>query len=287
MLVIATPDAFAARKMIEIARILNPAIDTVVRTHSEEEAELLRQERVGKVFIGEHELALGMTGHVVDRLVRRRARLTVSSELARPPGELALGAADPELRAERSLVRTGPPGRARRRGPARAFERRQRGEQRDAPRDAARLRGIVAEERQPFARRVEPPAAASIRARTDCASAIGALVALPSGRRPSARSAIARAASASPARSRAAAWAASVAAAKSRWPFEIASCSAALELAPHRRAVAAGVGPEAAQGVGTDQAEVAAGLGATQLELGGDRLDPVELSAETAIAPRR
>ncbi len=68
MLVIATPDSFAARKMIEIARILNPSIDTVVRTHSEEEAELFRQERVGRVFMGEHELALGMMRHVEERL---------------------------------------------------------------------------------------------------------------------------------------------------------------------------------------------------------------------------
>jgi monovalent cation:H+ antiporter-2, CPA2 family len=68
LLVIATPDSFAARKMIEIARILNPAVETVVRTHSEEEADLLRQERADKVFMGEHELALGMTRHVSERL---------------------------------------------------------------------------------------------------------------------------------------------------------------------------------------------------------------------------
>ena len=68
MLVIATPDAFHTRKMIEIARMLNPGIDTVVRTHSEEEAELLRKENVGKVFMGEHELALGMTRHVIERI---------------------------------------------------------------------------------------------------------------------------------------------------------------------------------------------------------------------------
>ena len=69
MLVIATPDSFATRKMIEIARILNPGIDTVVRTHSEEEADFLRQERVGKVFMGEHEvLAAGMMGYVAERL---------------------------------------------------------------------------------------------------------------------------------------------------------------------------------------------------------------------------
>jgi len=68
MLVIATPDYFATRKMIEIARILNPGVDTVVRTHSEEEAEFLREERVGRVFMGEQELAAGMMVYVEERL---------------------------------------------------------------------------------------------------------------------------------------------------------------------------------------------------------------------------
>ena len=68
MLVIAIPDAFQARQMIEAARTLNPGIETVVRTHSEEEAELLRKENAGKVFMGEHELAVGMTRHVLERV---------------------------------------------------------------------------------------------------------------------------------------------------------------------------------------------------------------------------
>jgi CPA2 family monovalent cation:H+ antiporter-2 len=68
MLVIATPDTFNARKMIETARKLNPAIEVVLRTHSDEEAALLQQENVGKVFMGEHELARGMTQHVLDRM---------------------------------------------------------------------------------------------------------------------------------------------------------------------------------------------------------------------------
>lgn len=68
MLVIATPDTFHVRRMIETARALNPGIETVVRTHSEEEATLLRQESAGTVFMGEHELALGMTRHVLERL---------------------------------------------------------------------------------------------------------------------------------------------------------------------------------------------------------------------------
>lgn len=68
MLVIATPETILARQMIEIARTLNPNIDTVVRTHSEEEAVLLKKENAGKVFMGEHELALGMTRYVLERI---------------------------------------------------------------------------------------------------------------------------------------------------------------------------------------------------------------------------
>jgi CPA2 family monovalent cation:H+ antiporter-2 len=69
MLVIATPDIFGARKMIETARMLNPRIAIVVRTHSEEEATLLRKE--GAIaFMGEHELATSMTAHVLDGLSR-------------------------------------------------------------------------------------------------------------------------------------------------------------------------------------------------------------------------
>ena len=68
MLVIATPDTFHVRAMIATARALNPAIRSVLRTHSEEEAQLLRDERAGRVFIGEHELAQGMARHVIEAL---------------------------------------------------------------------------------------------------------------------------------------------------------------------------------------------------------------------------
>ncbi len=77
MLVIATPDTFHARKMIEIARTLNPRVETVVRTHTEEEAGLLQTENAGKVFMGEHELALGMTRYVLER-IRPGAERTAS-----------------------------------------------------------------------------------------------------------------------------------------------------------------------------------------------------------------
>ncbi|MDP3669932.1 MAG: YbaL family putative K(+) efflux transporter [Telluria sp.] len=68
LLVIATPDTFGVRKMAEVARALNPAIELVVRCHDLVDAALLEQEQVGKIFIGEHELALGMATHVLARL---------------------------------------------------------------------------------------------------------------------------------------------------------------------------------------------------------------------------
>ncbi|MHB0927051.1 MAG: cation:proton antiporter domain-containing protein [Gallionellaceae bacterium] len=70
MLVIATPDTFNVRKMVEHARTLNPAIEVVLRTHSDEGAALLQRENVGKVFMGEHELAQGMARHVLGRMER-------------------------------------------------------------------------------------------------------------------------------------------------------------------------------------------------------------------------
>jgi CPA2 family monovalent cation:H+ antiporter-2 len=70
--VIATPDTFHVRAMIETARTLNPAIQTVLRSHNAEEAELLRVENAGRVFIGEQELAAGMTQYVLDNVAQVR-----------------------------------------------------------------------------------------------------------------------------------------------------------------------------------------------------------------------
>jgi CPA2 family monovalent cation:H+ antiporter-2 len=67
MLVVATPDTFDVRQMIANARMLNPDIETVVRTHNEEEAGLLARETADRVFLGEDELAQGMNRYVLER----------------------------------------------------------------------------------------------------------------------------------------------------------------------------------------------------------------------------
>ena len=67
MLVVATPDPLNVRQMADTARQLNPGIEIVLRTHSEEESQMLRKEGVGTVFFGEEELAKGMSSYVLER----------------------------------------------------------------------------------------------------------------------------------------------------------------------------------------------------------------------------
>ena len=67
MLVVATLDPLTVRQMTDTARTLNPGIEIVLRTHSEEEATMLRNDGIGTVFYAEEELANGITRHVLER----------------------------------------------------------------------------------------------------------------------------------------------------------------------------------------------------------------------------
>jgi CPA2 family monovalent cation:H+ antiporter-2 len=71
MLVVAIPDTVDVRRMVEIARTLNPAVAVVLRTQNEEEAALLTAESQGRVFLGEHELARGMSAYILAELHQR------------------------------------------------------------------------------------------------------------------------------------------------------------------------------------------------------------------------
>jgi CPA2 family monovalent cation:H+ antiporter-2 len=69
-LVIATPETLEVRGIVQIARTLNPAIEVVLRSHNADEAQRLRDELAGTVFVGEHELARAMAAHVLARAAR-------------------------------------------------------------------------------------------------------------------------------------------------------------------------------------------------------------------------
>ncbi|WP_043704505.1 YbaL family putative K(+) efflux transporter [Leptothrix cholodnii] len=75
MLVVTIPDPVDVRLMADTARTLNPDIEIVLRSDSEDESELLRKQGIGTVFFGEEELARGITGHVLQRFAPRPGAL--------------------------------------------------------------------------------------------------------------------------------------------------------------------------------------------------------------------
>ncbi len=75
-MVIATPETVEVRRMVEIARTLNPDIDIVVRSPNGDEARRLEAEDAGTAYVAEQELAAAMVRHVLERVDERRARPT-------------------------------------------------------------------------------------------------------------------------------------------------------------------------------------------------------------------
>ena len=75
VLVVAVPDTSRVRRMVEIARTLNPPIEILLRTHSDEEAALFTRENLGRVLMGEEELASAMAVFALGRL-EETGRLT-------------------------------------------------------------------------------------------------------------------------------------------------------------------------------------------------------------------
>jgi monovalent cation:H+ antiporter-2, CPA2 family len=74
LIVIATPEGYQTRRVIELAPTLNPDIDTAVRTHSETEVVHLERQGVGIAIVGERELAFGLMEHALRSLGNPRER---------------------------------------------------------------------------------------------------------------------------------------------------------------------------------------------------------------------
>lgn len=70
LLVVTAPEPFQARQVVELARQSNPEIITVVRTHTTAEREYLESKQVGRVVMGEQELAFGMVHYALTALGR-------------------------------------------------------------------------------------------------------------------------------------------------------------------------------------------------------------------------
>ena len=70
VLVITTPDALKALRMIELARELNPEIDIIVRALSESEARLFEKENVSHIVIAQDVLATNIADHIRHNLLK-------------------------------------------------------------------------------------------------------------------------------------------------------------------------------------------------------------------------
>jgi monovalent cation:H+ antiporter-2, CPA2 family len=67
LLVIATPDPYHTRAVLDIAQHVSPGLGTIVRTHSETERAYLEGRGVDWALMGERELAIGMVRRTLER----------------------------------------------------------------------------------------------------------------------------------------------------------------------------------------------------------------------------
>jgi CPA2 family monovalent cation:H+ antiporter-2 len=74
VLAIAARERLQVRKMVDVARTLNPKIEVLVRTQSDDEADLFEREQLGAVFLGEQQLAAAMARHILEHRAARHDR---------------------------------------------------------------------------------------------------------------------------------------------------------------------------------------------------------------------
>lgn len=68
LIVIATPDGYQTRRIIELARALNPEIDTAVRTHSDSEVAYFERQGIGVAIMAERELTFSLMDYALQSL---------------------------------------------------------------------------------------------------------------------------------------------------------------------------------------------------------------------------
>jgi monovalent cation:H+ antiporter-2, CPA2 family len=65
LVVVATPGAYQARAILELARKLNPDVEVVARTHSDAERTFLEGHGAARALVGERELAVSLARHAL------------------------------------------------------------------------------------------------------------------------------------------------------------------------------------------------------------------------------
>lgn len=87
LLVIATPEGFRTRRIIELAREFNTDIDVAVRTQSDDEVAYLESQGVGLAIMGTRELSFGLADYALRSLGVSRKRAAAIIQKQRISGE--------------------------------------------------------------------------------------------------------------------------------------------------------------------------------------------------------
>ena len=67
LVIVAAPDAYQARVMLARAHQLNPGVEVLVRTHSDDERRFLEEMGAARALVGERELAVSLTREALQR----------------------------------------------------------------------------------------------------------------------------------------------------------------------------------------------------------------------------
>ena len=67
-MLVASPDAWTARTVLARAHQLNPGVEVIVRTHSDEERVFLEEMGAARALYGERELAVSMAREALARV---------------------------------------------------------------------------------------------------------------------------------------------------------------------------------------------------------------------------
>lgn len=110
LLIVAIPQGFLKRRIIELAREANPQIDTAVRTHRASELAYLKDQGIGIAIMGTRETAFGLLRYALSSLGLPDERALAVVQAARMSGDggayereadIAMPEAPPELREHR------------------------------------------------------------------------------------------------------------------------------------------------------------------------------------------
>ena len=110
LLILAIPQGFQKRRIIELARASNPHIETAVRTHRASEVARLKDQGVGLAIMGRREVAFGLLRYAFSRFGLSDEKAQAIVQAARGSGEggaferefvIELPEAIPELREHR------------------------------------------------------------------------------------------------------------------------------------------------------------------------------------------